>query len=114
MRTRDARPSSCPAHATERGSRKDGGTCVYEKAPMHSRIIYHLLIAKFISLVGYLLPIYAAYHWYPSGIEAIDKPPWRFIVTLVLAVIFVLAGQVYEMVLMLPQQPRGGRNTTSL
>jgi hypothetical protein len=39
---------------------------------------------------------YAAYHWYPRYMSDIDNPSTRFIAVLVLSVIFVLGGQVYE------------------
>jgi hypothetical protein len=55
-----------------------------------------LLLAKLISFLGYLLPTYAAYHWYPRYMSDIDNPSTRFIAVLVLSVIFVLGGQVYE------------------
>jgi len=77
----------------------------------------HIVIGKILSFFGYILPIWAAYHWYPATIGDIDKPPVYFMETLLLAVVFVFAGQLCEAWPMMnwrKQKSRHGRKTTSL
>jgi hypothetical protein len=56
---------------------------------------HQLRLARLLSLFGYLLPTYAALHWHTSSIEDI-APSIPLTVTLVLSVVFVLAGQTCE------------------
>jgi hypothetical protein len=84
---------------------------------LQSRPVGHIIVGKILSFFGYLLPIWAAYHWYPATIEDIDKPPVHFIETLLLAVVFVFAGQLCEAWPMMnwsKRNPATGRKTTSL
>jgi hypothetical protein len=53
-----------------------------------------IIASKIVTFIGYLLPIYAAYHWYPSSLASIDKPPLPFIVTLVAAVLCIVTGEL--------------------
>jgi hypothetical protein len=53
-------------------------------------------VRRLVNFVAYALPIYAAIKWYPSAMEKIDSPPLGFFVTLAIAVVLVIMGQLLE------------------
>jgi hypothetical protein len=60
-------------------------------------LLHRRKIPPALRLFAALLTIGAAYWWWPSTINAIDRPPWSAIVVLVLAAVLYVAAEVVEL-----------------
>jgi hypothetical protein len=53
-------------------------------------------IRRLVNFVAYVLPIYAAWWWYPRSMWDISSPPLGFYFTIGLAVVLVMIGMFLE------------------